>query len=76
MPNLTAIERISRFIDNEPNVKPMKKWSERFRSADIPIGADYYDSRSWYLKKLIKKIRNILSLFSGNDTVEMLRGKV
>jgi hypothetical protein len=42
----------------------MKKWSERF-------GVGQEES-SWYIKKLIKNMKNLLKLVSGDDVVNML----
>ena len=68
MVNLTVLERISRFISHERNVRPMRRWSARFSFGEI-------NNKNWYLKKLIKQIRNILFLISGNDITSMLMCK-
>ena len=67
MVNITAIEKIIRFIDNERNIREMKKWSDRFR-------LDQSRLKSWYIKTLVRKIRWLLNLISGQDMVEMLKG--
>jgi hypothetical protein len=67
MVNITSSQRITSFIANE-NLTLMKPWSERFRNAG------FYGRRSWYINKLIKEIKEILILVSGNDVVEMLKG--
>jgi hypothetical protein len=46
----------------------MKKWSQRFRNADM------YGRNSWYLKKLLKQIKQILVIVSGDDVIEILKG--
>ena len=67
MVNVTALERITRFINTEPNIKQMKKWSDRFRQ-------DNMQKKSCYLNDLVKKVKQILILISGDDIVEMLKG--
>ncbi len=67
MVNITAIEKIIRFIDNERNIREMKKWSDRFR-------VDQSRLKSWYIKTLVRKIRWLLNLISGQDMTEMLKG--
>ena len=67
MVNITSLQRIASFIANE-NLTLMKQWSQRFRNAGL------YGRRSWYLNKLIKEIKEILIIVSGNDVVEMLKG--
>ena len=53
----------------ELKLKPMKKWSERKR-------VEKQSSRKHsYLYKIIKMIRTVLLLFSGNDLVAMIKGK-
>jgi hypothetical protein len=60
MVNLTSLQRLSRFISKE-NLKPMKKWSNRFRILELD------GKQSWYLKGLIRQIRKILNIVSGYD---------
>ena len=67
MVNITSLQRLSRFISNE-NLQPMKKWSTRFRNV-VSDGR-----QSWYLKGLIRQIKKILNIVSGNDILEMIRG--
>ena len=67
MVNITALEKIIRFIDGSYNLRTMKKWSERFRIENS-------QKKNKYLRKLINKVRNILNLVSGYDIVEMLKG--
>ena len=68
MVNITSLQRLTRFISNE-NLKPMKKWSSRFRNVES-------DGRqSWYIKGLVRQIRKILNILSGFDYVEMIKGK-
>ena len=66
MVNLTAINRITAFIAGQ-HIKSMKPWSQRYREYSAC-------NRSWYLKKLIKQIRHVLDVISGNDIIEMLKG--
>jgi hypothetical protein len=68
MVNLTSLQRLSRFISKE-NLKPMKKWSNRFRIIELD------GKQSWYLKGLIRQIRKILNIVSGYDYIEMMKGK-
>ena len=69
MVNITALQEITRFILSR-NLKPMKKWSGRFRKTAL-------DGRqSWYLKGLRRKVKFILNIISGNDIVEMIKGKM
>jgi hypothetical protein len=67
MVNLTILEQISRLISTV-NAKSMIKWSNRFTYGDP-------HKRSWYLKKLVKKVKQILELVSGNDIINMLKGQ-
>jgi hypothetical protein len=60
MVNLTSLQRLSRFISKE-HLKPMKKWSNRFRIIELD------GKQSWYLKGLIRQIRKILNIVSGYD---------
>ena len=71
MPNITALERITRFIHGERNIKPMKKWSQRYRFANL--NSDF-DNRNPYFKSLMKQVREILVIVSGDDVIEMLKG--
>jgi|LakMenEpi03Aug12_release.lakeMendotaPanAssembly.Ray.scaffolds.fasta_scaffold1591763_1 hypothetical protein len=71
MPNITALERITRFIHSDRNIKPMKKWSQRFRFANLTSGLD---NRNPYLKRIMKQVKEILVIVSGDDVVEMLKG--
>lgn len=64
MVNLSSVERLIQFIDNN-NLKVMRKWSTRFCSKSNTSGS------FWLMLK--KKIRSILNLLSGNDIVEMLK---
>ena len=67
MVNLTALERISRFIRNDNRIKKMKPWSQRFRF-------DSMDKSCPYLRKLKKQVFELLSLISDDEISEMLRG--
>ena len=67
MVNITALEKIIRFIDGSYNLRTMKKWSERFRIENS-------QKKNKYLRKLINKVRNVLNLISGYDIVEMPKG--
>ena len=67
MVNLTSLELIHQFIKSDTRIRKMKRWSDRFR----------YDSEnklSSYLRKMKKQIFEILSIISGDDIVEMLKG--
>ena len=66
MSNLTAIQRISNFIESQ-NIRTMKKWSERFRPSNL-------DDRGWYIKRLARKVKDLLVLVSGYDVINMLKG--
>jgi hypothetical protein len=70
MVNTTMLSKITKLIESEGRMKPMLKWSLRFRYTNVPTG----DKRSWYMKKLKKEIKQILFIISGNDVVEMLKG--
>ena len=65
MVNATALQKISAYIESE-NLEKMKQWSERSR----------YDNGDVlrYLREMIKKIRAILIILSGDDIAEMLTG--
>jgi|LakMenE18May11ns_1017448.scaffolds.fasta_scaffold8390583_1 hypothetical protein len=69
MVNITALQILSRFISNK-NIKPMKKWSTRFRNVESD------GRKSWYLKGLIRQIKKILNIISGNDIIEMIKGRI
>lgn len=67
MVNCTALQKISDFIESE-NVQKMKRWSDRSR----------YDKANGdllrYMRDIVKKIRAILIILSGDDIAEMLSG--
>lgn len=66
MVNITVLQRISNLIKKFAG--PMKKWSERSRykrDGDLMR----------YTKMMVRQIRKIMLLVSGNDIIEMLRGK-
>ena len=67
MVNQTSLQKIIQFIRTN-NLKQMKKWSDRFRNDDTS-----YDRKGWYLYKLIKQIRMILVLLSGDDVIALLK---
>ena len=56
MVNITALEKIIRFIDGNFNLRTMKKWSERFRIENS-------QRKNKYLRKLINKVKNFLHWF-------------
>lgn len=62
---MNALTRISNFIATE-NINSMKRWSERYKGNN---------RKNWYLQKLTNQTRKLLNLISGNDIVEMLKGK-
>lgn len=63
----TALQRLISFIENNKLVK-MMKWSDR--KLNLNNG-----KLMRYTRVLIKQIRLILNLISGNDLTEMLKGK-
>ena len=67
MPNATSLQKIIDFID-KTQLKEMQKWStrERYKNNGQPMS---------YTRQMIKNIRKILVLISGNDLTEMLIGK-
>ncbi len=64
MVNINAIKLINQYIIDK-NLKPMKKWSLRFR-----LRSSYQ-----HLTILKKSIRTLLDFVSGNDTLKMLKSK-
>lgn len=62
-----AMERITRLIQIE-NINQMKKWSDRY-GAGKPLHI-----KTEYLRKLMKQIKSLLIIISGNDVVAMLKG--
>ena len=62
----TAIDKITKLIEDK-QLRIMKKWSDRATSGT--------SKRHPYLDYLIKKIRSLLVLISGDDVVSMLKGK-
>ncbi len=63
-----CLNNIVDFI-KEKKLKPMKTWSDRYR-----IGKNHV--KSAYLQEIIKKVRLLLNLVSGNNVVEMMKGKL
>ena len=63
----STLNRLYSLIQNE-NLRSMKRWSNRHRK-------DWEGRPSKVIKKLKSKIREILSIISGNDIVEMLKGQ-
>lgn len=66
MVNLTALHKISNFIKQ---LRHMKKWSERRTRDQSGILLRY-------TREMAKQIKEILNLISGNDIIEMLKGKI
>lgn len=62
MVNVTSLERIIQFI-NQENLRTMKDWKTRLTS------------RGGNWSRLLKNIRIILNLISGNNIVDMLKSK-
>lgn len=62
----TALQRLISFIENNKLIK-MMKWSDR--KLNLNNG-----KLMRYTRVLIKQIRLILNLISGNDLTEMLKG--
>ena len=60
----TPLEKILKLVDEQQMVN-MLKWSERSTSG--------ISQKNHYLIKLIKKIRSLLVLISGDDLVPMLK---
>ena len=62
----SALSRIIKVVEDE-NLRPMRDWSLRFRYDN--------DGRlNRHIKKLKSEIRTVLSIISGNNIIEMLRG--
>jgi hypothetical protein len=61
----TSLELINEFTITN-NLRLMKKWSTRYAHQRSP-------SMSGHVTKLIKKIRDLLNLISGNDITEMIK---
>ena len=65
MPNLTSLQKIMSFI-KEMNIQEMKKWSSRklfMKNGQLMR----------YTRVMIKQIKKILILLSGNDVAKMLQ---
>ena len=68
MPNLTSLQKITAFI-KEMNIKEMKSWSTRkLYMKDGQLMR--------YSRQMIKQIKQILILISGNEVLEMLKGSL
>jgi hypothetical protein len=67
MPNLTSLQKITAFI-KENKLQKMKQWSKRkLYMKDGQLMR--------YSRDMIKQIKQILILISGNDVLKMLEGK-
>jgi hypothetical protein len=67
MPNLTSLQKITAFI-KENKLQQMKQWSKRkLYMKDGQLMR--------YSRDMIKQIKQILILISGNDVLKMLEGK-
>ena len=64
---VNAMHKITEYIA-AANLEPMKKWSERRASSNSGIHGG--------MQRVIKQIKQILILLSGDDYVEMLKGRV
>ena len=64
---VTALQRITNFIKDNKIIE-MQRWSNRKRNCK-----DGQLMR--YTRQLIKQVRSILELVSGNDILGMLKGK-
>jgi hypothetical protein len=64
---VNAIKHLIEFIEKN-KLKPMKKWSERIIRKK---NSNEFHHKS---EKMIKQIRCILNLLSGNDILPMLKG--
>ena len=66
MVNITALQQITNFL-NGKNIRHMKKWSNRSR---------YGEDNNVLLRNvhsMVKKIKRLLIIISGDDVVEMLK---
>jgi hypothetical protein len=66
MVNITVLQKISNLF--KTSTIPMKKWSQRSR----------VDQKGEFLsctKAIVRKFKDVLIRVSGNDVVEMLKGK-
>jgi hypothetical protein len=67
MPNLTSLQKITAFIKKN-KLQQMKQWSKRkLYMKDGQLMR--------YSRDMIKQIKQILILISGNDVLKMLEGK-
>ena len=64
---ISALQKIIQFVEAN-SIGPMKIWSERVRFEND--GKRFVRS----VREIIKKIRQLLSLLSGGEIVEMLLG--
>ena len=62
----SSLSRIIKIIEEE-NLRPMRDWSLRFRY-------DKDGKLNRHIKKLKSEVRIVLSIISGNNISEMLRG--
>jgi hypothetical protein len=67
MVNITALEQLHRYII-EKNLTPMKNWDNRYKKSAGGTPSSYF-------RKMIKQIRTILNILSGENPVQMLKGK-
>lgn len=68
----SSLSIIVKFIE-ENNLIAMKPWSQRFQQTGRFRNVTRRNSSS-FNSKLIKKIRKILLLISGNDMITMIKG--
>ena len=68
MVNVNAIELLTRYI-KAINLRQMKRWSER-------VKYDISNRRPRCLRKIIHQIKDLLVMLSGDDVVDMLKGRL
>jgi hypothetical protein len=64
MVNITVLHKISNII--KTSSKPMKKWSQRSR-------VNQNGELMRHTKNMVRQIRSVLILVSGNEVVQMLK---
>ena len=63
-----SLTKIMSFIENE-RLTPMMKWSERSK---FELGQP--NKKNQYFQKLVRNIRKLLKLISGDDLGNMIQG--
>lgn len=67
MTNESTLQKIYEFVRSK-NLSQMKKWELRTRF-------DSSNRRPKLIRKYVRQIRELLNLVSGNDIIELLKGK-